>query len=68
MEDMDRSLEYLYDFAVISSKFGKSPSLLLENVHDRVDGMAIVELRCERMVDQLHPRLSLIALQGGVEE
>jgi hypothetical protein len=42
--------------------------LLLESIHDSVYGMAIFELPSERMIDQLDPRLCLIALQGSVEE
>jgi hypothetical protein len=67
MEDMDRSHKGFLDFAVIS-KFGKGVSLLLENVHDRIDRMAVFELLSEGMADQFHPRLFLITLQGGVEE
>jgi hypothetical protein len=69
MENMDYSLEGLHDFAVIiSTKFGKGQGLLLENVHDRVYRMRIFEFSSERMVDQFHPCLFLIALQGGVKE
>jgi hypothetical protein len=68
MEDMDCSLEGLHNSAVISSKFGQGTSLLLENVHDRGDRMAIFELPSERMVDQFHSCLFLIALQGSIEE
>ena len=68
MENMDCSFEGFHDFAVISSKFDECPGLLLENFHDRVDRMAIFELPGERMVDQFHPCLCLVALQGGVEE
>jgi hypothetical protein len=69
MENMDCSPERFHDFAVIiSSEFGKGACLLLENVHDRVDRMTIIELSSERMIDQSHPCLFLIALQGGVEE
>ena len=68
MEDMDRSVEGYHDFSVISSKLSQGTSLLLENLHDRVDGIAIFELLGERMVDQLHPCLFLVVLQGGVEE
>jgi len=41
---------------------------MLENGHDRVDGMAIIELPSERMADQFEPCLFFIALQGSVEE
>jgi len=68
MEDMDCSVEGYHDFAVIPSKFCQGTSLMLENFHDRVDRMAIFELPGERMVDQLHPCLFLVVLQGGVEE
>jgi hypothetical protein len=53
---------------VISSKFGEGASLLLEKVHDRIDRMAVFELPSEGMIDQFHPRLFLVTLQGGVEE
>ena len=68
MEDMDGSVEGYHDFAVISSKFCQGTSLILENVHDRVDRIAIFEFLGERMIDQLHPCLFLVVLQGGVEE
>ena len=68
MKDIDCPFEGFHGFAVIPSKFGQGTSLLLENVHNRVDGMAIFELPCERVVYQLHPGLLLIALQGSVEE
>ena len=51
MEDMDRSAEGVRDFAVISSKFCQCTSLMLKNLHDRVDRIAIFELLGERMVD-----------------
>jgi hypothetical protein len=66
---MDCSLEWFHKFAAaISSEFGEGPALMLENVHNGIDRMAIFELFSERMVDQFHPRLVLIALQGGIEE
>jgi len=65
MEDMNYSLEGFLNFAIISSKFGESASLLLEN---RVYGIAIFELPSERMAHQFHPCLLLIALQSGIEE
>ena len=68
MEDMDRSVEGYHDFSVISSKLSQGTSLLLENLHDRVDRIAIFELLGKRMVDQLHPCQFLVVLQGGVEE
>ena len=68
MEDMDCSLEGFHNFATISSKFGEGAGLLLEDVHDIIDSIAIFELLSERMVDQFHPCLSLIAVQGSVEE
>jgi hypothetical protein len=68
MEDMDRSVEGYHEFAVISSKLSQGTRLMLENLHDRVDRIAIFELLGERMVDQLHPCLFLVVLQGGVEE
>jgi len=40
---------------------------MLEDVHDRVDSMAILELSSERMVDQFEPCLFLIVVQGSVE-
>jgi hypothetical protein len=68
VEDMDHALEGAYAFAVIFSKPGKRQSLRLENFHDRVDSMAVFELRRERMVNQFEPCLFFIALQGSVEE
>jgi len=68
MEDVDSSLEGIHGFAIISSKFSQGSGLLLENVHDRVNRMTIFELPSERMVDQSHPRLFLIALQGSVKK
>ena len=68
MENVDCSPDRFHDFAAISSKFGKGQGLLLENVHNGVDRMTIFELRSERMVDQFHACLFLIALQGGVKE
>jgi hypothetical protein len=61
-------LEGLYDFAIVSTEFNQGSRLLLENVHDRIDRRTIFELPSERTVDQFHPRLFLIALQGGIEE
>ena len=68
MEDVDSSLERIHDFAIISSKFIQGSGLLLENVHDRVDRMAIFELPGEGVVDQSHPCLFLIALQGSIKK
>jgi hypothetical protein len=68
MEDVDSPLEGIHDFAIISSKFSQGSGLLLENVHDSVDRMTIFELPSERMVDQPHPCLFLIALQGSVKK
>jgi hypothetical protein len=68
MEDMNYSLEGFLNFAVISSKFCESASLLLEDLHDRVYGIAIFELPSEGMAHQFHPCLLLIALQSGIEE
>jgi hypothetical protein len=68
MENVDCSPNRFHDFAVISSKFGKGPGLLLENVHNGVDRMTNFELPSERMVDQFHACLFLIMLHGGVEE
>jgi hypothetical protein len=42
--------------------------LLKENIHDVIDRMATFELSGKRMIDQFQPCLSLIVLQGGVEE
>lgn len=68
MEDMDHALEGAHAFAVIFSKPGRGPSLRLESFHDRVDSIAVFELRREGMVDQFEPCLFFIALQGSVEE
>ena len=68
MENVDYSPEGSRDFAISPSKFCQVPTLLLENVHDRVDRMTIFELLGERMIDKFQPCLSLIVLQGGVEE
>jgi hypothetical protein len=68
MENMDCSLEGFHKFVLISSKFGEGVGLLLENVHDRVDRIAIFELPSKRMVGQSHACLFLITLQGGIEE
>jgi hypothetical protein len=62
VEDMDCSLDGFHDFAVISSELGEGPSLLLENVHDRFERMALLELPSERVVDQFRACLFLIAL------
>ena len=51
VEDVDDPLEGSHDFSVILSKFGNSPSLMLENVHDGVNRMTFLELHSERMVD-----------------
>ena len=68
MEDMDCPLEGFHNFAILSSKFGEGMSLLLEDIHDIIDSIAVFELPSERMVDQFCPCLLLIALQGSVEE
>jgi len=65
---MDDPLERSHDFAVILSKYSQGPSLMLENFHNRVDSMAILELSSERVVDQFEPSLVFIALEGSVEE
>ena len=65
---MDHPLEGSHDSVLILSKSGKGLSLMLENEHDRIDGMAILELPCERMVDQFQSCLLFIALEGSVEE
>ena len=68
MEDMDDPLEGSHVFAVILSKSGKGRSLMLENVNDSVDGMAILELPSKRMIDQFQSCLFFIAMEGSVEE
>jgi len=68
MDDVDYPLQGFHYFAVVPSKFCQGPGLLLENVHDRVNRMTILELLGEGMVDQFHPCLFLIVLQGGVEK
>jgi len=68
VEDIDHPLEGSDDFVVILSKSCKGPSLMVENVHDRVNSMAILKLPGERMVDQSQPCLFFIALQGCIEE
>ena len=65
---MDDPLEGSHDFAVIFSKSRQGPSLMLQNVHNRVDGMAILKLSSERVIDQFEAGLFLIALKGSVEE
>jgi len=65
---MDDPLERFHDFPVILSKSSQGPSLMLENFHNRIDSMEIVELPGEGMVDQIQPRVFLIALEGSVEE
>jgi len=66
-ENADYSPEGSRDLAISPSKVSQVPTLLLENVHDRVDRMTIFELLGERMIDQFQPCLFLIVLQGGVE-
>jgi len=68
MEDMDHLLERFHKFAVILSKSGVRRSLMLENVHDRVDSVAILKLSSKTVVDQFEPGLFFIALEGSVEE
>ena len=68
MENVDYSPEGSRDFAISPSNFFQVPTLLLENVHDRVDRMTIFELPGERMIDQFQRCLFLIVPQGGVEE
>jgi len=68
MEDMDNLLERFHGFAVILSKSSQGPSLMLENFHNRVNSMAIIKLPGEGMVDQIQPRVFLIALEGSVKE
>ena len=68
VENVDYLPEGSRHFAISPSKFCQVPNLLLENVHDRVNGMTILELFGERMIDQLQPCLFLVALQGSVEE
>jgi hypothetical protein len=68
MEDMYSSLKRFLDLAVISSKIGEGASLLLEKVHDSIDGMAIFEVPGKAMVHQFHSCMFLVALQGSVEE
>jgi hypothetical protein len=68
MEDMNCSLEGFHDFVIVSSKFGEGMSLLLEDVHDIIDSIAVFELPSERMVDQFCPCLFFIAFQGSVKQ
>jgi hypothetical protein len=65
MKDIDGLFEEFHGFAVITSKFGKGTSLLLENVHNGVGRMAIIELPCERVVDQFHPSLCRAASKSN---
>jgi hypothetical protein len=53
---------------MIFLKFGEGASLLLEKVHDRIDRMAVFKLPSKGMIDQFHPCLFLVTLQGSVEE
>jgi len=68
VEDMDHLFERSHNFAVILSKSGVGRSLMLENVNDRVDSVAILELSGEGVVDQFEPGLVFIALEGSIEE
>jgi hypothetical protein len=68
MDDVDHPLEGFHYFAVIPSKFCQGLGLLLENFLERFNRMTIFELLGEGMVEQFHPCLFLIVLQGGVEE
>ena len=58
----------LVNLTIVSSKFGEGACLLLENIHDIIDSIAVLEFPSERMIDQIRPYLFLIALQGGGEE
>jgi hypothetical protein len=59
VENLDCSPEGSRHFTISPSKFCHVPNLLLENVHDRVNRMTILELLGERMIDQLQPCLSV---------
>ena len=68
MEDMYRTFEGLHHLAVLGLGSTKGQYLLLKKGRDGLYGIACFELLGERMVDQLHPCLFLVVLQGGVEE
>jgi hypothetical protein len=68
MHDMHYTLERFHHFAVVSSKFGEGPCLLLKDCCDRLNRIAIFELPSERVVDQFHARLLFIVMQGCLEE
>lgn len=68
MEDMDHPFDRSHSFAAMLPKFGESPNLMLENVHDTVGGTAFLELLSKRMANQSQPCLFFIALKGSVEQ
>jgi hypothetical protein len=68
MQDMDYTLERFHHFAVVSSKASEGPCLLLKDRGNGLNRITIFELPGERMVDQFHPCLFFIVMQGSLEE
>ena len=68
IQDMDYMFEWFHQFAVVSSKFSEGPCLILKDCGDRLDRITIFEPPGERMVDQFHPCLLFIVMQGSIEE
>jgi hypothetical protein len=62
MKDLDGTLEGFHNFAIVSSKLTECLCLPFKQGSDRLNRIAFFELSGERMVDQLHSRLSFIAL------
>ena len=68
IQDTNYSLERFHHFAIISSKFSKSTSLLLKDCDDRLGRIANFELPNEWVVAQSDPRLLFIVPHGSREE
>lgn len=67
MQYIDHISERFHQFAVVSSELPDTSCLLLKNIGNRLDRIAILELPNEWMVDQINPRLLFIVVQGSLK-
>jgi hypothetical protein len=65
---MNYTFERFHHLAVLSSKFGEGPCLILKDCGEGLDRITTLEVPSERMFNQSHPCLLFIALQGCLEE
>ena len=65
---MNSRLERFRQFSIVSSEFTERLCFFLKDGGDAVHRVAYFELFSKRMINQLHPCLLFVILQGDFEE